>query len=123
MGLPIDKDRFSDEEFEQFEKRLADNLQALAELLQRDGFGVGDHTLGAELELDIVDENARPLELNRRVLSGHLDSRLWEIRCWMEQNRINDAQSRKYWFEWNRTKASFRHFSDEEIEENATKAE
>ena len=76
MGLAIDKDEFSDEEFERFERRLQANLEALTELMQRDGFGVGPRTIGAELELDIVDDQAQPLAINRRVLKQHLDPQL-----------------------------------------------
>ncbi|MDH3587997.1 MAG: glutamate--cysteine ligase [Gammaproteobacteria bacterium] len=76
MGLPIEKDHFEEWEFERFEKRLRENLDALELLLQRDGFGVGESSLGAELELDLIDGACKPLAVNRDVLVQHVDPRL-----------------------------------------------
>ncbi len=84
MGLPIEKDEFSEDEFERFAQLLEANLEALQELMQRDGFGVGPRSLGAELELDIVDDRARPLAVSRKVLAQHLDPQLQ-----LELNRFN----------------------------------
>ncbi|MDH3647554.1 MAG: glutamate--cysteine ligase [Gammaproteobacteria bacterium] len=76
MGLSIDKEHFDEVEFQQFEKRLHQNLDALEVLLRRDDFGLGESSLGAELELDLIDNQCRPLTVNRSVLSQHVDPRL-----------------------------------------------
>ena len=55
MGQQVDKERFSEAEFARFGERLEDPLVALRELLARPGFGAGPATIGAELELFLVD--------------------------------------------------------------------
>jgi len=84
MGLEIDRDHFDDADFDAFAARLRASLQALGETLARPGFGVGAPTLGAELEVDLVDEEYRPLPLNRRVLKEALDPRVT-----LEMSRFN----------------------------------
>ncbi|MBT8132054.1 MAG: glutamate--cysteine ligase [Gammaproteobacteria bacterium] len=76
MGMLIDRDHFDENEFSHFDERLKKNLLALKKLLQRDDFGIGEPSLGAELEMDLVDDAGRPLNINRSVLSEHLDPRL-----------------------------------------------
>ena len=56
MGLEVDRDHFADEDYERFEERLQDCLQALRNVLARPGFGEGDPSLGAELEVHLVDD-------------------------------------------------------------------
>ena len=73
MGLSIDRDHFEPEAYEHFADRLDLCLRSLAGLLQRPGFGCGDRSLGAELEVSIVDEAARPLLLDRSQLPRQLD--------------------------------------------------
>jgi gamma-glutamyl:cysteine ligase YbdK (ATP-grasp superfamily) len=51
-------------------------LVALRELLARPGFGEGATSIGAELELALVDENARPLPINLKVLGETVDPRV-----------------------------------------------
>jgi gamma-glutamyl:cysteine ligase YbdK (ATP-grasp superfamily) len=76
VGREIDRERFEEEEYRQFSARLEQSLLALEALLARPGFGVGPPSLGAELELSLVDADARPLPANRRVLAGTVDPRL-----------------------------------------------
>lgn len=76
MGLPIDREEFSEAEFERFARRLRESLCALRELLKRPGFGVGPPSLGAEVEFSIIDESCRPLPMNRTLLAQSLDPRL-----------------------------------------------
>ncbi len=76
MGLAIEKDRFEEHDYKRFEERLRANLQALEALLLRDSFGIGKPSLGAELELDLIDDRCRPLAINRQVLADHVDPRL-----------------------------------------------
>src|ERR1044071_179108 len=65
MGLEIDRDHFDEEHFQRFSERLQQNLAALAEVLARPGFGAGPASIGAELELSLVDGAGRPLPYNR----------------------------------------------------------
>ncbi len=73
MGLAIDRDRYDDHEYERYADKLAANLTAMRELLARPAFGIGPASLGAELELSIIDGDGRALGVNRRVLAGQLD--------------------------------------------------
>jgi hypothetical protein len=45
-------------------------------MLERPGFGVGERTVGAELELFLVDEQGRPMPDNKAILGEVDDSRL-----------------------------------------------
>ncbi len=76
MGLAIDREDFSAEDYARFSARLSECLDALASLLGREGFGVGPRTVGAELELHLVDPAGRPLPINRTVLARTLDPRV-----------------------------------------------
>jgi gamma-glutamyl:cysteine ligase YbdK (ATP-grasp superfamily) len=76
MGIEIDRERFDDEDYTRFTQRLDHCLQALDQLLQRPGFGVGPATIGAELELFLVDEQGRPMPKNQAVLEDAGDPRL-----------------------------------------------
>ena len=76
MGLSIDRIAFSDDEYRQAGIRLRENLDALAQLLERPGFGVGEPSLGAELEVSLVDDNFQAMPLNREVLADSLDPHL-----------------------------------------------
>jgi gamma-glutamyl:cysteine ligase YbdK (ATP-grasp superfamily) len=84
MGADIDRDRFDEAEFAPFAAKLERNLEALAELLRRPGFGVGPPSVGAELELNLVDDEGRPALLNRQLLEAAEDPRLT-----LEANRFN----------------------------------
>jgi gamma-glutamyl:cysteine ligase YbdK (ATP-grasp superfamily) len=68
VGIEIDRDRFEEAEFVRFSERLERCLEALRLLLRRPGFGVGDTTVGAELELFLVDPQGRSLPENQAVL-------------------------------------------------------
>lgn len=84
MGIEINQTSFSQEDHRQFRARLEDNLQALHALLAQPGFGVGPHTLGAELEIYIVDGAGRPLFANQEILADANDPQLT-----LELNRYN----------------------------------
>ena len=84
MGQLIDKTEFSAEEHEQFRSRLATNLLSLHRLLDRPGFGEGPRSLGAELELYLIDAQGRPLPKNLEILEQAKDKRLTS-----ELNRYN----------------------------------
>jgi gamma-glutamyl:cysteine ligase YbdK (ATP-grasp superfamily) len=76
MGIPIDRSNFTDEEYVEAGARLRDNLHALEQLLQRPGFGIGEPSLGAELEMCVVDDDAQALPLNRELLTESMDPQL-----------------------------------------------
>lgn len=70
MGSSIDRVRFDDSDHQGFSARLRDNLRALGQIIERPGFGVGDTSFGAELELYIIDEHGRPLLRNEEILAA-----------------------------------------------------
>jgi hypothetical protein len=76
MGTSIDRETFDPLDYARFEQRLEQGLSTLAGLLARPGFGVGPVTLGAELELFLVDGAARPLPRNQAVRSAVADPRV-----------------------------------------------
>ncbi|MEV4284390.1 glutamate--cysteine ligase [Nonomuraea bangladeshensis] len=67
MGQDLDKERFSEDEFLRFGERIREQLGTLRELLDTPGFGQGPVTIGAELELFLVDDRGRPLPRNSDV--------------------------------------------------------
>jgi hypothetical protein len=84
MGIEIDRERFEPEEYQRFSERLRDSLAALRELLARPGFGLGERTLGAELEVSIIDDAGQALSLDRSRLPRVLDEHIT-----LELNRFN----------------------------------
>lgn len=76
MGEAVDRDRYTDSEREAFRRRLQANLDALRELLERPGFGVGPASLGAELEASIIDATGRPLPVNEAVVDRCNDPKM-----------------------------------------------
>ena len=84
MGLEIDKTDFTENDFRQFGERLQDNLEALQIVLDRPGFGEGDLSFGAELELYIVDKDCRPLHINQEIIA-----KLGDPQLTLELNRYN----------------------------------
>ncbi|HYY82229.1 MAG TPA: glutamate-cysteine ligase family protein [Actinomycetes bacterium] len=76
MGIEIDREDFDEAEYGRFADRLEACLAALRALLARPGFGVGAPTVGAELELFLVDHAGRPLAENAAVLDGAGDRRV-----------------------------------------------
>ena len=67
MGTEIAREEFAERDYLRFAERLNECLSALRQLLDRPGFGVGPATIGAELELFLVDGAARPLPHNRAI--------------------------------------------------------
>jgi hypothetical protein len=76
MGTDIDQAEFDDSDSARFAERLEECLSALGQLLERPGFGVGPATVGAELELFLVDAAARPLPHNQAVQAAAADPRI-----------------------------------------------
>jgi hypothetical protein len=84
MGLLITRDTFEDHEYVRFSERLLASIEALDILLARPGFGDGETTIGAELELFLVDDAGLPLPANREVLAKTVDPRFT-----VEMDRFN----------------------------------
>jgi hypothetical protein len=76
MGLTIEQERFDPADYRRFEARLEESLTALGRLLERPGFGSGPVTVGAELELCLVDAQARALPRNQEVRAETADPRV-----------------------------------------------
>jgi hypothetical protein len=76
MGTGIDQEIFEEIDYVRFQQRLTQCLAALGQLLARPGFGVGPASLGAELELQLVDGAARPLPQNQAVRAATADPRV-----------------------------------------------
>ena len=84
MGTEVDKEEFGKDDYRRFAERLGECLRELGQLLERPGFGVGPVTVGAELELFLVDGAGRALPCNQAVRSVVADSRVS-----VELNRFN----------------------------------
>ena len=76
MARAIDHTAFTDADYAAFRVRLESNLRAFRALLARPGFGEGEQSLGAELEMSLIDANTRALGVNREVLAQSRDPRL-----------------------------------------------
>ena len=84
MGIDIDTVEFSTDDFTAFGAALEANLEALKRVLVQPGFGVGPPSLGAELEMYIVDAAGDPLYANEDILTDAIDPQLT-----LELNRYN----------------------------------
>ena len=84
MGIEIDRTEFSPGDYRRFSRRLDENLEALSVLLADPGFGRGPASLGAELEMYLVDAAGRPLFANQEILADAADPHLT-----LELNRYN----------------------------------
>ena len=69
VGHQIQNEAFDDAAFARYSARLDDSVRALRMLCAREGFGRGETTIGAELELHLVDGNGGPSPLSRAVLA------------------------------------------------------
>ena len=84
MGTDISSEEFDERDYPRFAGRLTKCLSALGQLLEQPGFGAGPATVGAELELFLVDAAARPLPHNQAVRAVAADPRVT-----FELNRYN----------------------------------
>src|SRR6516165_12132795 len=84
MGTGIDSEEFDERNYSLFAERLEGCLSVLGELLERPGFGAGPATLGAELELVLIDGARRPLPHNQAIRAATADPRVT-----VELNRCN----------------------------------
>jgi hypothetical protein len=84
MGTDIDQEAFGEDDYSRFAGRLEECLATLGQLLDRPGFGAGPATVGAELELFLIDGVARPLPDNQAIRAAVADPRVT-----VELNRFN----------------------------------
>ena len=84
MGIDIDRTEFTAEDYLLFQAALEENLMALGNLLGDPEFGDGPASMGAELEMYIVDHRGRPLSVNDELLAEADDPQLTP-----ELNRYN----------------------------------
>ena len=84
MGKPIGKTKFVLEDYKTFEQKLQRCLKALEMLLEQPNFGCGNASIGAELELYLLDADERPLPHNVAIKKQFNDSQLT-----LELNRYN----------------------------------
>jgi len=76
VGAGVEREHFQHLDYDRFGERLERGLEALRSLLARPGFGAGQTTVGAELELFLVDPAGRPLPLNDAVSADTRDGRV-----------------------------------------------
>jgi hypothetical protein len=84
MGTEITREEFGERDYVRFRQRLEQCLSDLGRLLARPGFGTGPVTIGAELEVCLIDDAARPLPRNQAVRTLAADPRIA-----LELNRYN----------------------------------
>ena len=76
MGIKIDRTEFTPQDYQAFAFALEENLLALRSLSADPEFGVGPASLGAELEMYIVDHRGLPLYINEELLAEADDPEL-----------------------------------------------
>ena len=76
MGTEIDQEEFGERDYARFAERLEECLSTLGQLLVQPGFGAGPATVGAELELFLIDGAARPLPANQAIQAAVADPRV-----------------------------------------------
>lgn len=73
MGQSIAIREFTQQDYQFFTRKLNDNLSALEQLLQNDEFGTGPMSIGAELELSIIDSHGHARCINTEILDALQD--------------------------------------------------
>jgi gamma-glutamyl:cysteine ligase YbdK (ATP-grasp superfamily) len=86
------REHFTETDVADFRRRLEESLIVLHDVLRRPGFGVGDMTIGAELEVSIVDGEGRPLGCNDAVIST-----VGDPRATVELERFNLEWNLPWW--------------------------
>ncbi|WP_372770664.1 glutamate-cysteine ligase family protein [Pseudoalteromonas sp.] len=84
MGQNIQRTHFTDHDFCSFNNKLAVQLAELRNLIDHGLANEGEPSIGAELEMYLVDENLSPLPINQQVISDIANSQLQE-----ELNKYN----------------------------------
>jgi hypothetical protein len=76
VGTDIDREEFGERDYARFAQRLEECLTVLGQMLNQPGFGAGPATIGAELELFLIDDAGRPLPHNQAIRTAVADSRV-----------------------------------------------
>ena len=76
MGKNVEHSHFSQADHDRFTQRLYENLDLLELLLATPGFGQGETSIGAELELDLIDPRRHTLWINAQLLKLANDPQL-----------------------------------------------
>ncbi len=84
MGLQIDKEEFSEQEYQLYSERLYQCLNALKAQIRYYEFGKGQKKIGAELENYIVDSHGAVLPINKEIIDSCTDPHFT-----VELNRFN----------------------------------
>lgn len=84
MGIEIKNTNFATVDYQAFSTRLEENLAALYQLAGTPKWGQGPTSLGAELEMYIVDQGGNPLHANQEIEAEANDPQLT-----LELNRYN----------------------------------
>jgi gamma-glutamyl:cysteine ligase YbdK (ATP-grasp superfamily) len=84
VGITIEQEHFTQQDFDRFTNRLHKQLAVLKDLASNPSFGGDDYSFGAELELYIVDHNAKVLPINKALFNAIDDPRLT-----LELNKFN----------------------------------
>jgi gamma-glutamyl:cysteine ligase YbdK (ATP-grasp superfamily) len=92
MASEVLQEHFAAADVAAYRRRLQDGLVVLEELLRRPGFGAGEMTMGAELEVSVVDSKGCALACNDEVISTMADP-----RATVELERFNLEWNLPWW--------------------------
>ena len=92
MASGVLREHFTEADVADFRRRLHESLVVLEEVLLRPGFGVGEMTMGAELEVSIVDSEGRALGRNDEVIAT-----IGDPRVTVEIERFNLEWNLPWW--------------------------
>lgn len=81
MGQFFEQDTFSQQDGLIFQQRLQAQLASLRELLATPGFSGGEQSIGAELEMYLVDSSCMPAAKNRALIGMSGNPQLTEELC------------------------------------------
>lgn len=76
MGRDITREDFDEQDYARFGTRLEECLRELRLAIEQPGFGVGAATIGAELEIFLIDGAGRPLPESQVVRTAAADHRV-----------------------------------------------
>lgn len=76
MGIQINKESFTKEDYERYQLRLQQQLQVLEQMVQSPGFGGDINSFGSELEVYIIDKDGLTKPINKQLLAEVGDPRL-----------------------------------------------
>ncbi|MBT8448243.1 MAG: glutamate--cysteine ligase, partial [Gammaproteobacteria bacterium] len=84
MGMQINQESFTEQDYNKYQVRLREQLDVLADIVQSPGFGGDVISFGAELEIYVVDEHGKVNPINRELLAHTGDPRIT-----LELNKFN----------------------------------